>query len=201
MRAATRRRAMVLVLACTASSVVAEKPSNRSQTRVKGVWTWHDRAFDFSAVRVIAAAPRAADERRRIARGIKTREDEIRESVIAAFEKRGYVTDPASATENETAVGTRLELHYAFTPPARPSSPRPPILRGAQSSATAGATAEISRDTSNQLYVELRNPDTGQPVWRGRVSRVLRKRAEPLERIRAAADSIAGAFPPDSHEP
>lgn len=173
-----------------ASLAAASAGAGDPALRMGELWTWHDRAFDFAAVRVVDTEPLPPGTANRMARGIKTQEDEIREALLAAFEARGYRYDP-------DADAIDVVLHFEFT---APEEQRPGVGRSINRGVQTTLQGSFSRDSGNSLYVELRHPDNGQPVWRGRIKNVLRKKTDDLARLRAAAGAIADAFPPPPHQ-
>ena len=174
------------LLATTLLLTVAEAEAGDRAPKERKVETWHDRAVDFDAVRVFATPPLPPGTANRLARGVRTREDDVRDAVVAAFAARGYTHDPDADVID-------VELHAVFTPPEGPRSPG----RRAAARVQTAISGSFGRDESNHLYVELRDPESGQPIWRGRVRRVLgRKQDDQLARLRAAAHAIAEAFPP-----
>lgn len=175
----------ILILALSLPAQAREKTEGKRQ-RPAAVWTWHDRAVDFAALAVFDTEPLPPGTANRIARGIKTEEDEIREALIAAFEARGYRYGPDA--DRIDAI-----LTFVFTPPEnRRGGSGGRIARGVQTT----LEGDFSRSTDNQLYVELRHPESGMPIWRGRLRKVLRKKVDDLTSLRSAARQIADAFPP-----
>ncbi len=177
-------RVLTFGLALASASVLPAKDDIRFK-----IDTWQDRAVDLSTLSVFALPPMPPGTANRIARGIRTREDDIRAALIAGFEERGYIQD----THADPSASVDFTLHFMFTPPEReqPSRTRRTIgqVQGTVEIQTGG-------DTFNHLYVELRSPETNMPIWRGRANRVLkRKSKDELPRLQAACQSIAQAFP------
>lgn len=179
----TRGLAMLL-LALVATTAAASQDDIQFK-----IDTWQDRAIDFATLRVFALTPMPPGTANRIARGIRTREDDIRAALIAGFEERGYVQD----TNADPSASVDFTLHFMFTPPERQQQSRTSRTIG---QIQGSVEIQTGGDTFNHLYVELRHPETNMPIWRGRANRVLkRKSKDELRRLQAACQSIAKAFP------
>ncbi|RMH20858.1 MAG: DUF4136 domain-containing protein [Acidobacteria bacterium] len=149
------------------------------------VETWHDRAVDFDRCRTFDwAEPPPPGSWSRRQRGFKTQDDEIRDAIAERLRELGYVHDD----EGEVDFLVAFELR----------SPDPRRRRGITGRG-GGALIPLGKRGSpydNVLYVELRDPATEQPIWRGRAGPILIKKEDHRQRLKRAIGEILAAFPP-----
>lgn len=146
------------------------------------VETWHDRAVDFGAFRTFDFDYTPPPGRRRGGAEF-TRDSEIRGYIRSTLEKKGYRYD----TEGEVDFLVMCIYH-------------PPMSKhGGKRAGVTGRNTVTFRSNDNQLYFELRHPETLQPIWRGTAQKVLTKKDDTAERLAAAVDAAFEAFPPPPH--
>lgn len=160
----------LLVVASLVLGVNAEEASFK-------VETWSDRSVDLTQLRRFdfeALPPLGRPNRTERLRC----DADLRRWLQEALVDRGFVH------EEEDEID--FLVHCAFQPPERSSAPR-----GSQT----GISIQFGQGSNNRLYVELRDPQSGQPIWRGHAKKVLRKRANRDERLAAAVRAVVARLP------
>ncbi len=156
------------------------------------VETWHDRAVDFSALKTFdfdyeATSKSRGRSGRPLASQGFSRDAEMRETITAALEQRGYRHTPDE------------EVDFLVVCQYRP--PQAGRKQGGSSRAgiSPGFSLTFGKANDNAIYIELREPEQRLPIWRGTGLRVQVRKAPITERINFAIETVLATYPPAPH--